>query len=218
MAFTNESLILIPSQSPGSYKWISTSDAVWSGPASMTSKVMIKSFYPSSEKFFRVQLGLQVAEVDLLAVELKSFARIWKDQVIPTHVLEQILAILQNISQILNDSRHEPSWLSDLADEAIFPAFIPVVGLKLCSSLDPFYIPDRSGKLLAFFGTRTAVLVTSEQVPLYRLQPLFSSSVFCKNLKYLEEVVLEDHAFAGSRAPDWQLSRKYSSRAVYVER
>lgn len=218
MAFTNEPLILVPCASPEKYKWISTSDAVWSGPASMTSKVMIKSFYPASEKFFRVQLGLQVAEADLLAVELKSFARSWKDQIIPIHVQDQVLSILQNISQILDDSRHEPTWLADLVEEAIFPIAIPAVGVKLCSSLDPFYIPDRSGKLLGFFGTTNAVLVTSGKVPLYRLQSLFSSTVFQESLKHLEQAVSEDHAFVGFRMPESKLAHKYSTRAVYFER
>ena len=185
----------------------------------MTSKIAIKTIYPSLEKFFRTQLKVPSAGPDILAQELKSLGKQWKGTVIPALVKEQIYAILSNIAQvILADPRHIPEWFTNLSDEDIFPVASLSKGLLLYGRGDHFYIPDRSGKLLEMFGSQVPVLAPSDLTPFHRIQPILDSPCFSPQMQQLEGAVKQHSNTDGVRCLDVEATRKYTDRAKYIER
>lgn len=185
----------------------------------MTSKLAVKSVYPSLEKLFKVRLGLPSAGLDILASDISSLAKQWKGKVISIPVHEQVLSILCDISQaVLSHPLQEPGWLIPLRDAPIFPVSVPSKGLILCSPKDHFYVPDKSAKLLDMFGTCVPLLAMSRTIPIQHVMPLLDCNLFSSHMKHLDaSVTVTSKAFGDSNI-DFACTGRYKSRVSYIER
>ncbi|KZP08811.1 hypothetical protein FIBSPDRAFT_900968 [Athelia psychrophila] len=216
-AFAQEPLIFSPFGSDR--QWFSFTEAVWTGPPSMTSKLAVKSVYPSLEKFFKVQLGLPSAGLSILASEICSLAKQWKGKIISIPIHEQVLSILHNISQaVMSYPLEEHEWLIPLRYEPIFPVSIPSKGLILCSQNDHFYVPDTSAKFSDMFGTCVPLLAVSSTTPIQQLIPLLHCTLFSTHMRHLDSSVTVTSSIFGDSKPDFACAGKYKSRFSYIER
>ncbi|KZP18490.1 hypothetical protein FIBSPDRAFT_1046178 [Athelia psychrophila] len=216
-AFAHELLIFSPLTSDR--QWFSFTDAVWIGPPAMTSKLAVKSVYPSHEKLFKVQLGLPSAGLSILASEISSLSKQWKGKRISTLIHEQVLSILHNISQaVMANPLEEHEWLFPLREEPIFPVSMPSKGLILCSQKDHFYVPDISAKYSDMFGTCVPLLAASSATPIQQLMPLLHYNLFSTHMRHLDSSVTVTPSTFGDSKPDSACTGKYASRFTYIER
>ena len=202
-------------------QWVCMSDAVWSGPRSMTSKIAIEHSYPSFEAFFTKKLGVPNASPSILAAELKVLAKRWKGKAIFSKAVKaQISDTLLDISGIIDhgegDTSTPPDWLRTLRNDAIFPVESHARGLTLYSANDVFYVPDVGGKYKGIFGGRVPLLSLSENQ--HFIQPLLDSEVFRSRIRYLANAVGHSSVASGPRILNTAITLKYCERAGYMER
>jgi hypothetical protein len=201
-------------------QWIAISDTVWNGPPSMTSKVSVKTLFPSLQKLFHTQLKIPTASPVILASELEALAVQWKGQTIPETVVERVSAILVDIGDTLSDdpSALSPGLLHKLSSKGIFPVQCPSNGSILRAPDEDFYVPDPSGFFLEKFRSQVPFLSLSESTSLRRVQPFLQSDALKSRLKFLETSV---RSVSIAEEP-WQLDRtaseKYATRVHFIER
>jgi hypothetical protein len=73
--FEREPLIFVSVDNKAPKKWITKSEAVWTGPPSMASKIRIERSYPTLQKLFQDLLGIPAAGPGVLVDELQAFAK-----------------------------------------------------------------------------------------------------------------------------------------------
>ncbi|KDQ07017.1 hypothetical protein BOTBODRAFT_149409 [Botryobasidium botryosum FD-172 SS1] len=217
-AFRSHPLLLLPDGAAASrsYKWLSVSDAVWSGPLSMTSKTAIKNSYPALESFFHEKLEIYNAPRHILAIELKALAKEWAGKPIPDMIQGQVLRKLVDLSDVIGESACSecPEWLLELCDEAIFPTTSSSQELNLRAPSDRFYVPDKSGKFHKVFDNRVPILA----FPPTLIQPLLDLNAFRSRMRFLDSAVDCTSTTNGSNALDSSITTKYVSRAEYIKR
>ncbi|KIM82107.1 hypothetical protein PILCRDRAFT_88871 [Piloderma croceum F 1598] len=146
-AFEENVLIFASPDKDSKKKWISKSDVIWKGPASIKSKIALMPSCYLFQKLFRDQLGIAAAGPGTLVDKLQALAEEWKGKSILVTVSENISALLFDISKLILEAEpYDPSsiWLFELANEAIFPVATPLGELTLCTC-EHFYVPDSNG-------------------------------------------------------------------------
>lgn len=186
----------------------------------MTSKVALKTTYPTLQKLFHEYLRIPNAGLDILVQELALLSYTMKGQAVTQMVKDRIWSNLVDIADALSESQMEspPEWLQILSSLVILPVEIPSSEIFLYGIKDDFYIPDKSGVLRDMFSCQVPVLSLSINASLFRIQPLLESAPFKPCLKFLEESVHHAALPEGESFLDSTSTEKYVSRTHYLER
>ncbi|KZT00826.1 uncharacterized protein LAESUDRAFT_764281 [Laetiporus sulphureus 93-53] len=219
-AFKDYPLLYVPrAREGGSHTWLALRDAYWDGPRSLRSKVLVKRLYPTLEDFFRDKLGMQNASLQTLVDEFKNLANQWNGKPLPESTILNIEGKLLEITDYLVRDMKAASTLSPLAQQPIFPVFLP--GKRDSPRLQAmglFYVPDRSGKYADHFLDRVPLLAVSAMLSIVRIQPLLDSVIWKQSALYLENSVRSQTKASGTRTEDTQAMQQFKSRLEYIER
>lgn len=202
-----------------SNRWISTEDAVRSGPRSMRLKFNVLSAYPSFQKFFEDQLIISRCPDDILLKECQALERIKEKK--PKDRLNRLCCILSDICEALSDldrAKTMASWLPSLVDLHVFPVRTPSGELAFNSAVSEFYIPDASGELAELFRDKCTLLRSSRELPLLRLEPLLKLNTFSEHIQDLQTHVAVRVTLIGAPVLLQAQSRKLSSRLHHIRR
>jgi len=200
-------------------KWIHKSDAVWTKPPSMKSKVALKKFHPAFRKLFRFQLDVPIAGPEALTDELLTCCENWKGQNIPEDIKSDIFAMLHDVSHLVREGLPGSNeCVRKLSDHSIFPVKSPLQGSILCARNDHFYIPDASGRFQSIFSSEVPLLDLPESCGLNDIQSVLDTQYFDSHLKYLEKEVKHDSSLQGIQELDIHTTKKLASKAEFVAR
>jgi hypothetical protein len=192
-AFDQQPLIFASAREDEKKKWIAKSDAIWTGPSSITSKIALKSSYPEFRKLFQDQLGIAAAGPLTLVAELKGLGTKWREQAIPLAINDHVSRLLCDISDLIEESKpHEPSpeWLSSLGKDAIFPVEFPSRTIMLRACEDRFYIPDGRGRCSSVVSHDIPLLSLAAPVEIHQIKPILDSGFFAPYL-HLEQAYFD---------------------------
>lgn len=201
-----------------SNRWISTVDAVRSGPRSMQLKFNVLSAYPSFQKFFEDQLVVSRCPDDIL---LKECQALHAAELTSKDKLHRVCGILSDISEALSDldrAKTMSSWLPSLVNLQVFPVTTPAGKLGFRTAASKFYIPDASGELADLFRDKCTLLQTSRELPLLRLKPLLNLKTFSEHVRDLQDHVTVQVTITGASVLLQAPSRELSSRLHYIRR
>jgi hypothetical protein len=174
----------------------------------------------SFQKLFRDQLGIAAAGPGTLVDELRALAEEWKGKSIPVTVSENVSALLFDVSKLISETEPydpSPSWLSKLANEAIFPVATPSGELTLCTC-EHFYVPDTNGRYASVFGCDIPLLSLTAPVVLHHIRPILNASFFEFRLNHLGRAVTRVPHPKGRRRLNASITDNIADKFLFVQR
>jgi hypothetical protein len=187
----------------------------------MRSRVSLRDAYPALEDLFRSKIRVHDPPTDeLLVSELVMVVEEWAGRNISSMVKEHIFDMLFEASSLIRLGTASPAlssgWVSQLGKKAIFPVESPSLGLILCRSQDPFYVPETKKYEELFRGQLP--LLALDRTLLSHLKPLLESDPFKHDIRYLDSEVICTSVASGTRTLDIAATKKYVNRLTYIQR